>query len=564
MSKCHSASKPEQLHDVIATLRRAAQTTMGTRAHVDVTIALNQLLAIVGKAPTMVLKPNISKHKQTLDVCPEKYLGTVYNYPYHETNRPLQNCTNAHPFPAVLSILINGFDYDSDDKIVKLLKEIAYSYPSLTVHVALPRKVPVSSEIKLDVQQHVLTKTTPAGKVWNYLIKVAKTDYILVGRRLERFSVFARLERMVRLLSEHDDVDIVGGAVRTPDGHWHMGCYQSTMRNYTLTYKDGYHASLHSCAYCNYLLSPFVVKTNKAHKTRLTDALSSNVAFFDYFLRFTEHKKTIMSCPDAMFYVLSEADVKAQTLHEDWIPVVREHALNRVVFPDARHELIFSCKEAQTSCKYRAGAILPICCIRNLVHVIRDVMSVCEKLGIYCQVDSGTVMGALKFNGILPWELDADIQYIPVNWTSFWYHKEEFKKLGYSFSLKYPSQCRTFDPQNYRCIHFDIVTEGFRLELFGDLPRERTWLEFPKKEVLLPTRMLISGMWVNAPRHPGLTMHNRYGDEILKHVEHWLVHGKKSSWDLYSAGQFKRCPTHGMHYCLDQFVPDGSFEFQKP
>jgi len=138
-----------------------------------------------------------------------------------------------------------------------------------------------------------------------------------------------------------------------------------------------------------------------------------------------------------MFYVSAEADENAKTLHEDWIPVVRERALNRIIFPDARQELNFSCKEARTSCTFRAGAILPICCIRNLVRVIRDVMSVCEKIGIYCQVDSGTAMGALKFNGILPWELDADILYIPVNRTSLWYHKEEFKKLGYSFSLKY-------------------------------------------------------------------------------------------------------------------------------
>ena len=236
VSKCHSTN--EHLLNAIAALRRAARNTIGTPAHVDVTFTLDQIMAIVGEVPTMALKPSISKHKHTLDVCPEKYLGTVYNYPYHETNRPMQNCTNMRPFRAVLSILLNGFDYDSDDKITQLINEIAYSYPSLTVHVALPRKVQVSSKMKLDVQQHVLAKTTPAGDTWNYLTKVAKTDYIIVGRRLERFSVYARLERMVRLLSEHDDIDIVGGAVRTPDGHWHMGCYQSAMRNYTLTYTN--------------------------------------------------------------------------------------------------------------------------------------------------------------------------------------------------------------------------------------------------------------------------------------------------------------------------------------
>ena len=565
VSKCpRHDDVTQRLHDAVAALRQAAQSTMGTSAHADVTVALDRLLAVVGDVPTPVHETSVIRQRQVVDVCPEKYLGTVYDYPYHERNRPLQNCSNARPFPAVLSVLLNGFHYDSDDNIVKLLEEIAYTYPSLTVHIALPRKVQVSSTMNLDVHQHVLAKATPAGQVWNHLTKVATTDYVLVGRRLERFSLYARLERMVRLLSEHADVDFVGGAVRTPDGHWHMGCYQSAMRNYTLTYKDGYRTSLHSCAYCDYLMSPFVVRTAAARETQLTGALSSDVAFFDYFLRLAERKKTVMSCPDVMFYVTSEADAKVDELHTDWIPVVRERVLNRVVFPDGRGELNFSCKEAGTSCSYRAGVMLPICCVRNLLRVVRDVLAVCEKIGIYCQVDSGTAMGALKFNGILPWELDADILYIPDNRTSFWYHKDEFAKLGYTFKLQFPSQCHQFDQKNYRCIHFDVATEGFRLELFGDLPRSRSWQEFPKKEVLLPTKMLISGLWVNAPRNPGLTMNNRYGNEILKHVEHWMLYGRKSSWDLYNSGQFKPCPNPGMHYCLDRYSPDGSFEFQKP
>ena len=547
-----------RLTGAVAALRRAARETFGTRAHFDVTDALDRLLDIVGESPTSVHRTSVSKPTQLLDVCPEKYLGTMYNYPYHETNRPLQNCTNARAFHTVLSVLLNGFDYDSDVDVLKLLEDIAYAYPSLTVHVAVPRLMQVPTTLDLDVHQHVLSNAMPhAGDVWNHLATVATTDYVIVGRELRRFSWYARLERMVRLLSEHDDVDVVGGAVRTPDGHWHMGCYQSTIRNYTLRYKDGYRESLHSCAYCDYLLSPFVVRTSALRKTQLNTSLQSTVVFADFFMRLADSKNTVMSCPDMMFYVSAEDDVNIDALHRDWLPIVRERVLNRVVFPDRRGELDFSCQEAGTSCDFRPGVMLPICCIKNIVRIISDVMAVCDKIGMYCQLDSGTAMGALKFNGILPWELDADITYLPQNRTSFWDHREEFAQLGYRFSLKYPSKCRHFDPNNYRCLHFDVSKGGFRLELFGDL-WNRASDEFPKDEVLLPTQMQISGLWLNAPRNPGLTLHNRYGSEILKHVEHWIAYGKSSSWDLYESGAFKTCPNPGMHYCLDRYLPDGS------
>ena len=552
-----------RLTGAVAALRRAARKTFGTRAHSDVTDALDKVLAIVGDSPTPVRKTSVSHPKHLLDVCPEKYLGTVYNYPYHETSRPLQNCTNARSFHTVLALLLNGFDYDSDVDILKLLQDISYAYPSLTVHVAVPKRLLIPTTMALDAHQHVLSKATiNSGGVWNRLAMAATTDYVIVGRQLRRFSWYARLERMVRLLSEHEEIDVVGGAVRTPDGHWHMGCYQSTMRNYTLSYKDGYRASLHSCAYCDYLLSPFVVRTSALRKTQMHASLPSTVVFADLFLRLTDSKNTVMSCPDVMFYVSAEADVNIDALHRDWLPVVRERVLNRVVFPDRRGELTFPCQETGTSCRFRPGVILPICCIKNIVQIIRDVMTVCDKIGMYCQLDSGTAMGALKFNGILPWELDADILYLSHNRTSFWYHQDEFAQLGYRFSLIYPSKCRQFDPNNYRCLHFDVSKGGFRLELFGDL-RNRASDEFPKEEVLLPTKMQISGLWLNAPRNPGLTLHNRYGSEILKHVEHWRVYGKSTSFDLYKSGVFKTCPNPGMHYCLDRYLPDGSdLEYQ--
>ena len=553
-----------RLHSVTVTMRKAVKSTTGTTIHMDLTDALNRLLAIVGDLPSTVSQGSASKQNaRPLDVCPDKYLGELSDYPFHETSRPLQNCTNARPFNAVLSILLNGLDMGSDDKIVKLLSEIAYAYPSLVVHVAVRRKVKIPQANKLDVRQHVMTPTVLAGTVWNSLAKKATTDYVLVGRRLDRFSWFARLERMVRIMSENHDVDIVGGAVRTPDGHWHMGCYESTERNYTLTYKDGYRSSRHSCAFCGYLLSPFVVRTIELRKSNLSPALPSSVAFFDYFLRLADRKKTVMSCPDVMFYILSETTLTVDQLRRAWTPVVRKRLLNRVRFPDGRREVNFSCTEAGLRCNLKAGVILPLCCVRNLVHKIHDILALCEKIGLYCQLDCGTTMGALKFNGILPWEQDADLIYRPGN-TTFWDHEDEFLKLGYKIVLQRPKKCKPFDRNNIQCQFINVISKSFPLQLFPDLRRESTIKEFSTKEELFPTKMLLGGQWVNAPKNPGLTIHNRYGHETLKHVEHWVIYGQKTSFATYKAGRFKPCPKPGSHICLDRYFPDGSLEFQQP
>lgn len=36
-----------------------------------------------------------------------------------------------------------------------------------------------------------------------------------------------------------------------------------------------------------------------------------------------------------------------------------------------------------------------------------------------CELNDGTLLGALKFNGILPWEIDADISVEGDNFTKF-------------------------------------------------------------------------------------------------------------------------------------------------
>ena len=490
------------------------------------------------------------------DVCPEKYLGTSADYPWFEKGRVLTNCTNAPPFPSVISILLNGFDYVDDSQIVLVLREIYATYPRLTVHLAVAKKVVIPEEVKLDIHQHILGKNSASNDVWNGLVEKATTDYVLVGRRIERFQWYALLERLVRVVSELG-VDAVGGALRTPDGHWSMGCQQTRLRNYTLTYRDGYHMSSNSCAYCDYISSPFVSRTSTLRVVKFKMA-SPETVFRDYFLRLHRDRKSIMSCPDAMFYVLANNET-ALSLHKQWIPLIQTYVLNEVNLADNR-KMSFSCTEAKSSCVSKAGVIQPVCCVKVLAKAVIDVMDICTNLGVFCHLDGGTQLGAIKFNGILPWEADADLSYVVRQNVSFWDHREQFTKLGYALELMSPgNKCRRFDPNNKHCNHFLVAVPGWRFELWGATPKDIT--DFQDKHHLQATKVYFGGRWLNANISPGLTSRNRYGYEVLRHAEHWRTLRGKSSWMVYKPASFLKCPRPGQHYCLDQYTADGNMDF---
>ena len=233
---------------------------------------------------------NTAGDKTKKSVCPEKYLGTQADYPWFEKGRILTNCSGVRPFASVISILLNGFDYARESQLQVVLREIYATYPRLTVHLAVREKMIIPEEVKLNVLQLVLGQRPAASDVWNRLVATASTDYVLVGRRIERFQWYALLERMVRVVAELG-VNAVGGSLRTPDGHWSMGCQQTRLRNYTLTYRDGYHMSTNSCAYCDYIPSPFVSRTSTLRAVKFK-MVSPDTVFHDYFLRLSQRTQT--------------------------------------------------------------------------------------------------------------------------------------------------------------------------------------------------------------------------------------------------------------------------------
>ena len=492
----------------------------------------------------------VKKHRVRSVVCPEKYLGTVADYPWFEKGRVLTNCTNVPPFQSVISILLNGHEYADDEDIVGVLREIYATYPRLTVIMCVPRNISVPLDLRMRVDQLMIGYEPAAKHVWNLLVNMATTEYVLIARRIDRFLWYALLERMVRVASELD-VAAVGASFRTPDGHWSMGCEQTVLRNYTLTYRAGYDLSTNSCAYCNYISSPFVARLSTLQEFRFR-MTSADTVFYDFFLRLQTAGKLVMSCPDSMFFVRANNETAssneiallnnetASPLTQQWVPMAVKHKLNRVNLADGRHTM-FSCKQFAKYVSRVDGIIVPVCAVEQLLDGILRVMDACKEIGLYCRLEGNAVLGAMKFNGILPWARGADITYITSTNISFWDHRDEFAKFGYELSLGHREQSAENGVNVVRRPQYILTVPHWRIMLFG-------WTQQSTTDVLgetASTKLSLGGRWVNAPTNPGLYALRRYGtSNYLRHPE-----------------TLKTCPKPGGHECLDQYPADGNVNF---
>ena len=90
----------------------------------------------------------------------------------------------------------------------------------------------------------------------------------------------------IRVLEIHN-VDFVSGSRRTPEGKWHMNCFQSQYKNYSLHILSGYDRSTHdSCLICDIILGPFLTKTSIVQTLKFELKFSgSPLTSIDFFLK---------------------------------------------------------------------------------------------------------------------------------------------------------------------------------------------------------------------------------------------------------------------------------------
>ena len=488
-------------------------------------------------------------------VCPEEYKGSTYGYPFFYKGFEVKNCEYGKHITDLVTVVAYIKSLDSQGGIAKAVETFVRSVYSLhrNMSLVIAANVPKQTANKFTKEfPNLIFKDTirgwKAGKVWNMLIDAVNTKYAFVARNVAFLTNDARFERLIREI-ENLHLAAGGGAFRTPDGHWTNGCHQMAMRNYSLTYGHGYDESIQECLICDYIEGPFIASTETLKNVSFKNFEESSGLFEDWFLRLNQVKKEVAVCPDVMFNTFKTAQERAKwdLFLIDWDLYRVQTPLGQTILSKCNRGVAFSNTKATSQCG-----------LNLLTNAIKFIMSTCEEENIICELQEGTVLGAMKFNKVLPWERDADITFLSDNYSAFLALRDKFEKSGYRFTDQGQASCC----KDNRSMggKFHIGTTGWNIEMFGQHMMDSEQLI---KAGMSPSKVLLDGKWVNVPRNPGLFARNRYGHEIYRHALHWLTLGLKSGWENYNTRSFLKCEEYSHHACLDLFNTDGNLQFKQ-
>jgi len=405
--------------------------------------------------------------KKSESICPEVYNGTRIGYPAFDTGFVVQPCSYSKKLNDLITILI-VYDSTQTFDIQVLLRSIRQYHSTVPVIIAstTPKvgEKSVSSFKNVRIESIFADGSSNIGMAWNKIITKVTTAYTLVARGVIWFNFDARLDRLIRQI-ERLNVTSAGGAFRDIEGNWIKGCQQRVMRNFTLVYEAGYDESYEACVFCDHIDGPFVIKTNilknKSFKAEIQQGL-----FEDLFLRMTSTEHII--CPDSMFYTnITERSNKST----DWKSFVKVWPVQKIKF--SGREILMPTPSKYPCYSGRGTALSPWCHKEN-ADLVNAAMKVCKDVGVVCELDSGTIMGSVKFHSVLPWERDADVCFITANFSAIKGAKQTWAKMGYRASIQNTVKCcykNTTLPFNG---YVGLRSRNWRLEMWGmaTLPSE--------------------------------------------------------------------------------------------
>ncbi|KAL4229673.1 hypothetical protein ACF0H5_010061 [Mactra antiquata] len=507
--------------------------------------SMNDLLNSVGIDHKSLYKRSTHAPKS---VCPETFMGTTFGYPFFYHGFEPTNCTFAKPLWKLVTI-VKVFDNEEDVSSVRKFVSSVYNVNvNLSVIVSLTSKK-TANAVKLSFP-NLVARTHDAGNtgnVWNNAVNEVNTPYVLIARNVEFLTNDSRLERLVREF-ESLNVVAVSGASRDGNGHWKKGCFQSVYRNYSLRYLEGYDESLHECIFCDYTEGPFVTSRAYLLKNKFLDVEDSSGLFEDWFLDIASNKRETAVCPDAMFHVNRRRNSETKVDATKWMKMMKKWNIIKMQTPFG--------VTIRKSCDGQTGPN-NICKLQHNADAVNEIMKVCEENGMFCELQEGTALGAVKFEKTLPWEMDADLTFLTANFSEFNKIIPKLVAYGMDKSSKTDTWC-CVDGVNAGG-KFKLRYKGWNIEMYGQhiMDSERM-----TQRGIKSTKVLLDGKWVTMPRNPGLFVRNRYGREIYQHALHWLTTGDKSGWINYKTNIFAPCDKPGAQFCLDRNNADGNLPFE--
>ena len=381
-------------------------------------------------------KESKSQLKPISDICAEKR-ETGKKRKGFERN----NCTKPHLSNAV-SVIIDH-PYQANASRVALVDEIQLHHKGIKV-------------LSVDANDDREGRTTRAYQI-NQLVAEIKTPFVYLSRNLKSMVANADLQRQIDVITSIPKAVAIGSAiVNISNGHWSHGCTQMRLRNYVLRYERGYYTSLNSCIKCDALDGPLLVKTDFLQRNNFNVVLNHGY-YEDWFLRIRGYSwkdnspqrgrsegirvrngdtplGLIYSCPDVTNVVaIPEIDsLRMAKMTDLW-------DIKKIIHSNGK-SFWFGCKsillKQAGKCHVGRGMSVPPCCLHNLVTAIQFIMRKCSEYKIACELMEGTLLGALKFQNVLPWERDADIAFYAGDFDRLILMAGDLEERGYNFTVR--------------------------------------------------------------------------------------------------------------------------------
>ena len=255
------------------------------------------------------------------------------------------------------------------------------------------------------------------SKTWKKLADKVTTPFVFVALNLKAFpDNWGNFERALRLLINSKNIAVLSPATKNvQSGHWKSHCWQAEMAQYKLILTPGYFQSQCDCMKCTLLwedYGPFVTKTK--HLTNFLDPNlgSPYLMFTDFFLRLKLSEQNILSCPDLMVETII---ANHSTANLDWLSLAQKWQFQQVSIdhgPADEKIAEFTCQDIHKVCepeKQTQSFLAPLCCSRGANHIVRVLDTISTQLDIHYELDSGSLLGAVKLNNFIPWDIDGDV-----------------------------------------------------------------------------------------------------------------------------------------------------------
>lgn len=450
------------------------------------------------------------------------------------------------------------------------------------------------------------------------LLDQVTTPYSLV---LDGVSAVTDDINLLRLLSilvglRKLGVGVVGGAERGRDGFWDYACTRLTLDNSRLRLRDGYEFSKAACLFCDVTSSSFLAETKVLREVSFDPNMPHRSQMIDWGLQLQRKGILAMTCPDVMFHshrslrpreqhrevdrscVTKEDRKQARSMlwavKRQYKKLIQKWEINIVIFNNGT-TLEYDCREMRYECNAYHKVkhyMLPPCCLKIKYKMFNTLNIIARENRVPYEINSGTLLGAVKFKDGLPWDFDDDAYYRNSDVEIFIRNKARMRRLG--LSPYFSDQVNRVNSSIVSKYIYSTSPGGFFMDLWGinKMPSEGTLEALGKypdnlvclqhghiptaikmaKNVLMnktrttkpgrpipPTCFLssilrVGSNLVSGPWNPGKKALNHYGDNLYRHQGHWR-------WSSVENPGWRPCPRPGHHTCLDIHPTDGSLPF---